>query len=322
MKVLYVANHPVRVGLEEMLYHGFIGKFGKENVVDYPYIAHFHGKEPEPPWYSNCNFEEDDVRYSREDAYAMKDSYDLAVIGSMRKENRMDVIVPDLLSWGLACPIVAVDGEDCPYGPMVQKPLYDDPRIRLYFSRQYLEGFHGKLEKCRPISSAVYGEPGLTKEELQAERPIDVMMSMGLESFRASVLEVLKTLPCRTYFNTEGPPYARSPVATHRKMLLSSKIALSVTGDSYSYDQYQYYRIPYYGALLFASRRPTVIVDNFVDWESAVFFDVPSEIPGLVKRLLDSPETLKTIVENGRTLLLEKHTSVARVEYILKRLNS
>ena len=55
-------------------------------------------------------------------------------------------IATDILSLGLRCPIVYIDGEDCPYGPNI-KPIYHDPRIKLYFTRQYLKEYHERLKE-------------------------------------------------------------------------------------------------------------------------------------------------------------------------------
>jgi len=63
-------------------------------------------------------------------------------------------------------------------------------------------------------------------------------------------------------------------------------------------------------------------VDNFVDWESAVFFNESSEVPSLIKELLSDEQRLKQIAQRGRQHVLQHHTSVKKVEYILECLKA
>jgi len=99
-------------------------------------------------------------------------------------------------------------------------------------------------------------------------------------------------------------------------ILNRSKIAVSVRGAGT--DTFRYWEIPYHGALLASSRPPTLIPDNFVDGESAVFFDEPEELVVKVRTLLADEPRLSRIAAAGKKLCHEKHTAAARARYILE----
>ena len=99
-------------------------------------------------------------------------------------------------------------------------------------------------------------------------------------------------------------------------LLNRSKIAVSVSGAST--DTFRYWEIPYHGALLASSRPPTLIPDNYVDGESAVFFDEPEELVIKLRALLADEPRLSRIAAAGKKLCHEKHTAAARARYVLE----
>jgi len=101
-------------------------------------------------------------------------------------------------------------------------------------------------------------------------------------------------------------------------ILNRSRIAVSLRGVAW--DTFRYWEIPYQGALLLSERLPILIPDNFVDGESAVFFDSPGDMLDKIEALLQDGGRLARIAENGRKLAWEKHTAVARARYVLDKL--
>jgi hypothetical protein len=99
-------------------------------------------------------------------------------------------------------------------------------------------------------------------------------------------------------------------------LLNRSKIAVSVSGAGT--DTFRYWEIPYHGALLASSRPPTLIPDNFVEGQSAVFFDEPKELVVKVRALLADEPRLNRIAAAGKKLCHEKHTAEARARYVLE----
>lgn len=101
-------------------------------------------------------------------------------------------------------------------------------------------------------------------------------------------------------------------------ILNRSKIAVSLPGATW--DTFRYWEIPYHGALLLSQRLPIVLPDNFVDWESAVFFDDLEDMMAKIRFLLADEGRLAAIAAKGKELSWEKHTSVARARYLLEKM--
>jgi hypothetical protein len=101
-------------------------------------------------------------------------------------------------------------------------------------------------------------------------------------------------------------------------ILNRSKIAVSTRGAAH--DTFRYWEIPYHGALLLSQRLPILIPDNFVDGESAVFWDTPEEMVAKIRELLADPDRLARIAAAGRRLSWEKHTASARARYLLEKM--
>ncbi|MCL6581414.1 MAG: glycosyltransferase [Firmicutes bacterium] len=101
-------------------------------------------------------------------------------------------------------------------------------------------------------------------------------------------------------------------------ILNRSKISVSLRGAAW--DTFRYWEIPYHGALLMSERLPVIIPDDFVDGESAVFFDSPEDMLARIRALLGDPGRLARIAANGRRLCREKHTAAARARYVLERM--
>jgi hypothetical protein len=101
-------------------------------------------------------------------------------------------------------------------------------------------------------------------------------------------------------------------------ILNRSRIAVSVRGVAW--DSLRYWEIPYHGALLLSQRLPIVVPDNFVDGESAVFFDDPADMMEKIGQLLADEDRLAAIAVAGRRLSREKHTAAARARYLLDRM--
>ena len=99
-------------------------------------------------------------------------------------------------------------------------------------------------------------------------------------------------------------------------ILNRSRIAVSAYGAGI--DTFRYWEIPYHGALLASSRPPTIIPDNFVDGESAVFYDEPEDLVVKLRALLADEPRLSRIAAAGKKLCHEKHTAKARARYVLE----
>lgn len=318
MKVLFIPNEPSFLIMDEMIYHGLVEKFGRGGVIDYPFKPSFHGIGDRSP-HSRLEFTDPDpVIYSESDILGMKDSFDLVVICSQRQKEISVIkeVTNQILSWNLKCPKVVVDGEDSAYGFPIPQEIHKDPRISLYFQRDYMEEYCTS-HKIYPLHHATYGE---TPHRVDSNRPIDVSLSGIWEStFRKEVWDVLESMrgegKYSIWLNNDRWGY---PESEYLNRLRESNISLSTRGNSW--DSHKYWRIPVYGCVLMSQRLPIVIENNFEHMKSGVFFDRPGEIPPLLECLLGDENELRRIAKAGQELTLRHHTSISRIEYILNKL--
>ncbi|MDE1767791.1 MAG: glycosyltransferase family 1 protein [Candidatus Micrarchaeota archaeon] len=103
------------------------------------------------------------------------------------------------------------------------------------------------------------------------------------------------------------------------KRLMSSKASISLRGMGFDCDRY--WEIPCYGAMLMSQRLPLLIPHDFVDGESAVFFDTPEELMQKLEKYVVGSDEWKSIAREGQRLFFKYHTPEKRVkDLILKYL--
>lgn len=102
------------------------------------------------------------------------------------------------------------------------------------------------------------------------------------------------------------------------KVIRNSKSGLSVRGVGY--DTYRYWEIPCYGTALLAQRTPISIPNNFVDEESAIFFENFNELKQKFEKYVIKTDEWMEIAKNGQKHFFKYHTPKKRAEYILNKL--
>jgi spore maturation protein CgeB len=103
-------------------------------------------------------------------------------------------------------------------------------------------------------------------------------------------------------------------------VLRQSRICLCLFG--LGFDTVRYWEAAAQGAMLLANRPPIHIPHNFVDGQSAVFFD---DLPDLLAKLgyyLAHPAESLAIADAGHALLCEHHTTRARASQLLAWMNN
>ncbi len=146
-----------------------------------------------------------------------------------------------------------------------------------------------------------------------AARPRDIDVSFVARPNHAWRFEVAARLAREGFMVQLDCPMSRRDYCD---ILNRSKICVSVRGAGY--DTMRYWEIPYHGALLLSERLPLLIPDNFVDGESAVFFDSLDDMVRQIGRLLTDPERLERIAAAGQAWAQTKHTALARARYLLE----
>ena len=106
------------------------------------------------------------------------------------------------------------------------------------------------------------------------------------------------------------------PKKTYVKNLLSSRVAVSLRGMGQDTDRY--WEIAAHGAALFSPYLPLTIENDFIDKQSAVFFNNFTEFKELfMKYVLHSDEWFE-IARKGRINFLQYHTPKERVKQMLR----
>jgi spore maturation protein CgeB len=276
----------------------------------------------------------------------MRDDFDLVVIGSPRKDTL--AVLNDILGWNINVPFIFLDGEDDSF----IRPIYLNRKITLYFKREYkrvmvnikyvnkaerlmqqlVQSYFGKdltfsirthllgrfssLLLVKPKENRIKPLPfGIIEEAKPIVKPkvYDVAFIATLNSkIRREVYNVLRHMKSHNIFTSAGGIRREA----YLNLYSSSKIGVSARGVGF--DTYRYWEIPFCGALLLSEQPDIVIPDNFVDGESAFFFKSAKELPIIIEALLSYEERQRETARRGHELLLRKHTSVARVEYIMK----
>ncbi len=101
--------------------------------------------------------------------------------------------------------------------------------------------------------------------------------------------------------------------------LSGSKASVSLRGMGYDTDRY--WEIPLFGSALFSEHLPIKIENDFLEGESALFFDDFSTFKEKFEKFVLLSDEWREIARNGRKLFLAHHTPKQRVsELVLDRL--
>jgi len=99
------------------------------------------------------------------------------------------------------------------------------------------------------------------------------------------------------------------------KLLLQSKASLVLRGTGY--DTWRYWEAPAYGTALLAKKSPILIPNDFIDEESALYFDSFEELKYKINKYILKSNEWKEIAKNGHIHFLKYHTPKERVKELL-----
>ena len=99
--------------------------------------------------------------------------------------------------------------------------------------------------------------------------------------------------------------------------LLRSRIGLDFFG--FGFDTVRYWELAAHGCMILSERKPVCIPHNFVEGESAVFFDDLPDLENKLRYYREHPQEAQAIAEAGRRHFLAHHTSTARARQFLGR---
>jgi hypothetical protein len=244
---------------------------------------------------------------------------------------------------------IFIDGAD----DFFVRCVYKHPEISHYLKRELYDHISIRMKSEWTIRY-LYEQPKISKI-LNSKRwyskwnlPIGVSVSKNFNKLKPFPLTVPKpSMPMRkgrrknqfmfvgTYNNPERRKYAEAassilaranmknyyigerkfPKEDYFDMLRNCKIGLSLRGTGY--DTIRYWEIPAYGAALLSQRLPLCLPHNFVDEESALYFDNADELERKIDRYLIKTNEWMTIAREGHRNYLKYHTPEKRVKELI-----
>ena len=105
------------------------------------------------------------------------------------------------------------------------------------------------------------------------------------------------------------------------KILQHTKVGLSTRGVGF--DTFRYWEIPCTGAALLSTKPKTVIPNNFIDEEDALFFENESEMSAKFEKYVIKSDEWREIASRGQKKMIQYHTPKKRIELlVLKHIDS
>ncbi|MCL4425364.1 MAG: glycosyltransferase [Firmicutes bacterium] len=294
-KVLFLTGSSINFQ-EDVLHEGLDELLGAEHVYCYPYKDYKNFQYNLYPESANSPRHRNPIGLMR--LMEQRESIDAVIIGGNRPDSLATWrVIQDLFTH---CPVALLHGgESEPHWP-------EDIHYTHRFQMDLLP--ENQAPDLFPLPMAVPPRVMLPEE---TERDIKVSFVARLtHQIRFQCAELLRQGGFTVFANADLPR------ELYCWILNRTKIAVSLRGAAF--DTFRYWEIPYHGALLLSQRLPILIPDNFVDGQSAVFFDSPEEMMDKIHSLLADEDRLAWIAANGQNLAREKHTSAARARYVLE----
>lgn len=303
MKILFFVGNEVDYGTD-VIYDGLCRILGCENVLEYPERPTWHSKKVGRSLRYPCLFDYPVVKTEEDKIGMLKNNEFDCIFASCRVEEpgkinpRYGSEFYELLKEkSKIIPTIIIDQGD---RSGILDKIRAELNCRLYFKREHL----GETSAI-PLNFA-YSEKYIP-ENINTERTIPIFWAGMWNSYRKKYLNACENLS-RNIFSQED----------YRKRLLGAKIGLSLRG--FGFDTVRYYEIPAHGALLFAEKVPITIQNNFMDGDTAVFFESEEELKDKLGYLLNNPEYADKIRIKGHEWLKKYHTGAVRASQILEHI--
>jgi hypothetical protein len=315
MKVL-LHTFPLTDYYSDTLFDGLCRLLGAENVDDYPTKDSLHTIANMHYYPSSFDYP---VNHTDEEKLKLlsKGYYDLIIaavrpIKAIRNSGRRHLLIESIEDLDNIVklnthqkPIVLVDGCDL---PDIEQLAIDKTHPLLYFKREYSPKI-SYPDFVKPSSLCISDKH--VPKDISGRRINSVFWSGKGYDTRLPFLEKLQTKieVCNRYI----------PFWKYTRLLKEHAIGLSLFG--FGEDTIRYYETPAQGTLLF-SQKPTIKIENdFVDGETAVFFETPEEMMKKLDYCLSHPEYTDKIRLAGREHFLRYHTSTQRAEQLINHIN-
>ena len=295
----------------DVLFDGLAEVLGDENVVDFPWKETLHGGTPDTQQNYPCSFN----RGGHPRTYdAIRDqlssSYFDAVLYCAHSNSLHAGDLRELIAAAKGLPIHFIDQSDSPANGRVLMAdhigaAHDVP----YFKRELLQCVeYGPHAYPLPFAYPASRLPAINDEKTHP------LFWAGHRKFglRRLYLEHIESRLGQSFDQ-------QLPQDAYANQIANARIGLSFFG--FGYDTVRYWELPAHSCMLLSERLPIHIPNNFVDGESAVFFEDLGELERRLMYYLERPEEAAQIARAGRAHLEQYHTGAARAKELLARMH-
>ncbi|MBI1320754.1 MAG: glycosyltransferase [Candidatus Hydrogenedens sp.] len=292
----------------DVLYEGLCAALGDEAVDEWPHKPTLHGAQPEHLRNYPCYFDrggtelEDEVLADR-----LRSGYYTAILYGDCEKDLPRERVHRLLDAAGSTPIVLIDALDEFYDarPELEAHL-GIPRFEAYFKREMVR-FHDYGRDTFPLPFAYAGQLGgnppwesRNREFLWAGHRM-----LGMRRIVLDALEQHMGWTLNEFFETEK----------YNRILEDTRVGLNLFGKGF--DTVRYWELPAHGCLLVSRRLPIHVPHDFVDGESAVFFESVNELESKLRYYLEQTDAAAQIASQGYKHWRAHHTAEARARQFL-----
>ncbi|HRI86697.1 MAG TPA: glycosyltransferase [Candidatus Hydrogenedentes bacterium] len=305
-RVLFITHPRPHYGLD-VLYDGLCTVLGDENVVEYPYKATLHGEKPAELAHYPCMFNRRGTQYTLDQLCARisEGEFDLIIYGDLEQHlDRASALAITTVRGDV--PMVLHDAQDDPVDHWAEMCAFTNYEFPLHFKREMLACWdYGARTVPLPFG---YADERILAPQ-SAARSGDLFWAghrqFGLRRLYLEHLESRFGIDLARIFTQDE----------YSDALRAARIGLNIFG--FGFDTVRYWEVPAHGALLLSERLPIRVPHNFVDGESAVFYD---DLPSLEEKLsywMAHPEESAAIAARGHALLVAHHSASARARQLL-----
>ena len=313
--------------LQDLTYSGLVKVLGVENVMDYPWNPNYHIKRSNYP--KNLGYTPHTLFTSLVSKFSFKTTYDAVIVGSAKPDcfAVYQNIIREIPS---STPVIFIDGGDFSdiggdlsrlkaphlFNESVAKRPFD-----LIFKRECL------IDKDYPATVIPFPfsfnfsriDTITTANEFKYDVSFWAVESDPIRTGALSILE--NEFDCRengTIRNQIFKKYKRKGLRYLEELSLC-KIVLNFRGVGW--DTLRYWETPATGRFMISQKPRIMIPDNFIEGQEIVFCkDDLSDLVELCEYYLIHEEERETIAQNALELAKNKHSDIARANYLLKNL--
>jgi hypothetical protein len=299
----------------DVLYDGLCEVIGAENVEEFPWKPMLHGEAMEEAegYPTPCNrpgtprglsWVCEALRAGRFQAVLYAD-----LIQSQPREEVRAIVAAANASH---TPLCVVDGwDDAADNQAIILDRLGLSRVPVYFKREMLR-CHDYGPNVFPLPLS-YADARFPTQPARTRSRLLFWAGNRYYGLRRLYLEVLEAA-LGAFLD------ARLAQESYVRALGNSLIGLSCFG--FGYDTVRYYEVPAHGAMLLAERPPIRIPHDFVDGETAVFFEDIAELEEKLLWYAQHPEDAVRIALAGHAHAKRYHSASARARQLLARLVS